>query len=186
VSQQVIHADFVSLDPETGPEDRRRVIEAASRLKSLPQVVAAGVIEAGAGDPFDMVFYFVLHGFSELEPFGTDARYVRFLQGELAPRLKAFAGADVRLDEDLAGSGEEAACLALIAPDETYDWEVRQALQDWLQENGAEAGAVGVAVGERQAYRGLALAFGGSLRQAPLPDETRYRATLLRGRARPL
>ena len=46
----------------------------------------------------------MLEGFTYLEPFGTDARYVRFLQGTVAPRLKAFAGADVSLDAPFEAS----------------------------------------------------------------------------------
>ena len=83
---------------------------------------------------------------------------LQVLQGAVAPRLKAFAGADVRLDSGFAPEAGSAACLAIMAPEETYDWEVREALQAWCEATGASSTAVGLAVGEKQMYRGAALA----------------------------
>jgi hypothetical protein len=45
-----------------------------------------------------------------------------------------------------------------VAPDESYDWEVSDALSQWAATQ-AESFVVGVAVGERQRYRGVALVF---------------------------
>jgi hypothetical protein len=188
VSQQVLHLDFISLSPETGPDDRIQLLDAASQLVALPQVEALGVIEAhgASGSDFDLVFYFLLPDFAALEPFGTDARYAGFLQGAVAPRLKAFAGADVRLDADFIADGEVATCIAVMAPEETYDWEVRDALKTWSEACGVEATSVGLAVGEKQLYRGAALAFGASLAIAPRPDAEQFRSSLISGAARTL
>ena len=188
MSQQVLHLDFISLSPSTGPHDRKQLFEAASQLAALPQVESLGVIEAdaAAGSDFDLVFYFLLPDFMALEPFGTDMRYAGFLQGAVAPRLKAFAGADVRLEDDFAADGAGAACLALMAPEETYDWEVREALQAWRDASGGASGATGLAVGEKQMYRGAALIFGTALNPAERPDATRFRSTLIAGTARAL
>jgi hypothetical protein len=186
VSQQVLHLDFVSLSPSTGPDDRRQLTAAAVTLSEIDHVTAIGVIEGEAGSDFDLAFYFVLSDFTELEPFGTDARYSRFLQGEVAPRLKGFAGADVRLEADFAANGSLGAVIALMAPDETYDWEVRDALQVWAGETGATTVVVGLAVGERQAYRGLALALADTLNNAASPEPGRFRATTVRGTTRQL
>lgn len=186
MSQQVLHLDFVSLSPATGPQDRQQLIEAAGALAAIDGVIATGVIEGEAGSVFDLAFFFVLNDFTALEPFGTDPRYSRFLQGEVAPRLKAFAGADVRLEEDFTASAGRGAVIAAMAPDETYDWEVREALQAWADATGGTTSAVGLAVGERQAYRGVALAFGATLQDAPAPDPQRFRANILRGEARQL
>jgi hypothetical protein len=186
VSRQVLHLDFVSLSPATGPQDRELLIDAAGALAAIEGVTAVGVIEGEAGSDFDLAFYFVLGDFAALEPFGTNARYSRFLQGEVAPRLKAFAGADVRLDDDFAEVTGSGATIAVMAPEETYDWEVREALQGWSEATGAATAVVGLAVGERQAYRGVALAFGESLRQAPSPDPVRFRTATVSGAARRL
>ncbi len=186
MSQQVLHLDFVSLNLTTGMDDRRQLIEAAAGLSSLDRVIAIGVIEGEAGSDFDLAFYFVLSEFAALEPFGTDPRYSRFLQAEVAPRLKGFAGADVRLEADFEPGDSLGVVLALMAPDETYDWEVREALQAWAQEIGAPRTAVGLAAGERQLYRGVALAFAETLQPATAPDLERFRATTVRGPARAL
>jgi len=186
VSEQVLHLDFVSLSPTTGPDDRRLLMAAAAALSVVHGVVAIGVIEGEAGSDFDLAFYFVLSEFAALEPFGTDPRYSRFLQGAVAPRLKGFAGADVRLEDDFAADGSLGAVIALIGPDETYDWEVRDALLAWAQETGAPRTVVGLAAGERQLYRGVALAFGDTLQAASAPDPERFRATKVGGRARML
>jgi hypothetical protein len=156
-------------------------------LAELPQVQTLGAIEAdpASESDFDLVVYFLLPEFTALEPFGTDSRYAGFLQRAVAPRLKAFAGADVRLEADFAADGDHAACLALMAPEETYDFEVREALQTWCD---AATGSsdVGLAVGEKQIYRGAALAFGANPIAAERPDASRFRTTLIAGTARSL
>jgi hypothetical protein len=188
VSQQVIHLDFISLSPATSPEDRKQLINAAAKLSALPQVVSLGVIESDAGPrpDFDLVFYFLLPDFASLEPFGTDRRYIEFLQGNIAPRLKAFAGADVRLEDDFEAVGPLGACLALMAPEETYDWEVRDALRAWGDAVAAGAAVVGLAIGEKQMYRGVAIAFADSLKAAEKPEASQFRTTLVSGTARML
>ena len=187
MTQRVLHLDFVLLNDRAGPEDREALFAAAAELATLPQVEAVGVIEAekGSDSDFDLVFHFLLPDFTALEPFGTDPRYVAFLQGAVAPRLKAFAGADVRLDDDLEAEGDFAACLAIMAPEETYDWEIHDALQASSRDvDGAVA--IGLAVGEKQLYRGAALAFGSAVPSLTRPDETKFRSTLISGPARTL
>jgi hypothetical protein len=186
VSRQVLHLDFISLSPATGLQDREQLIEAAGALAAIGGIIATGIVEGEPGSDFGLAFYFVLDDFAALEPFGTDPRYSRFLQGEVAPRLKAFAGADVRLDDDFAAAAGRGAVIAVMAPDETYDWEVREALDTWAGATGATIAVVGLAVGERQAYRGVALAFGADLHDAPAPDPQRFRASVLRGATRQL
>jgi len=188
VSLQVLHLDFISLSPIAGPDGRKQLLEAAAQLSVLPQVQSLGAIEADAepGSDFDIVFYFLLPEFSALETFGTDSRYAGFLQRAVAPRLKAFAGADVRLEDDFALSGTEAACLALMAPEETYDWEVREALQGWCDSAAGSSSVVGLAVGEKQMYRGAALAFGAARIAAERPEASRFRSTLIAGTVRTL
>jgi hypothetical protein len=163
-------------------------MEAAAQLSALPQVQSLGAIEADAGlrSDFDLVFYFLLPEFSALEPFGTDSRYAGFLQRSVAPRLKAFAGADVRLEDDFALSGAQAACLALMAPEETYDWEVLEAMLGWCDSAPGSSSVVGLAVGEKQMYRGVALAFANTPIAAEHPDASRFRSTLIAGTVRTL
>jgi hypothetical protein len=99
----------------------------------------------------------------------------------VAPRLRAFAGADVTLDAPFEGLLPYAACLAIEAPPETYDWEVRESLLAWCEGTGTRR-LVGLAAGERQRYRGLALVFADERIDAPVVQ----RATLVQGRTRGL
>lgn len=185
MSGQVLHVDFISLSTDAGPEGREPLIAAAEELSTVTQVITLGVIEADAGSDFDLAFYFLLPDLESLERFGTDTRYAAFLQREAAPRLNRFAGADVRLESDYAARGSSAACLALMAPDETFDWEIREALQAWTQASEAGTANSGLAVGERPLYRGLALVFGETLAPAQRPAG-KFTSTLVAGRARAL
>ena len=188
MSQQVLHLDFIALRPETGPSDREHLLEAAAQLSTLPQVQSLGAIEADpeSQSDFDLVFYFLLRDFADLEPFGTDSRYASFLQGAVAPRLKAFAGADVRLEADFQSGGGYAACAALMAPDETYDWEVRDALQGWCDALRGGSSDVGLAVGEKQLYRGAALTFGPNPLGISTRQTSQLKMTQIAGNARTL
>ena len=188
MSQQVLHLDFIALAQQAGPSDREAIVSAAQGLANLPQVDAVGAIESdeASGSDFDLVVYYLLADFTALEPFGTDPQYTAFLQGTVAPRLRAFTGADVRLDEDWPGSEDYGACLALIAPEETYDWEVREALQEWRDAKPAEVTSLGLAVGEKQLYRGAALVFGDRGVVSSERGTPRFPATLVQGQARAL
>jgi hypothetical protein len=182
----VLHLDFIGLAPGVGPEARAALIAEAGRLAALDEVEGVGVIEADEGSDFDVVLWFLLPSFEALEPFGTDARYTHFLQGTVARVVKGFAGADVRLEGQTAPVDGPAACLALAAPDETYDWEVRQTLSAWAEGTASGSSSIGLAVGERQRYRGVAIAFGEGARTAPRVDEGRFGSTLVLGTARTL
>ena len=185
MSQQVLHLDFIKLTPEAGPEQRTQLEAVAAQLAAIEGVITIGVIEAEAASDFDVAFWFLLRDFVSLEPFGTDPHYSQFLQGTVARMLSAFAGANVKLEDDFEGSEGTAACLALMGPDEAYDFEVREALEAWSSEAGASAATIGLAVGERQQFRGIAIAFGTSA-ETPKPDIEPFRATLVRGHARVL
>ena len=111
---------------------------------------------------------------------------MHFLQAELAPVLKALAGADVILDGDFSASGERGACLALAARPETYDWEIRERLLRWAETQADVGSAMGLATGERQRYRGLAVAFGGTDWRPARPSDAGMEAVFLTGRVRRL
>jgi hypothetical protein len=186
VSPQVLHLDFIALIDDTASSRHASLIKGATELLALDQVVDAGLIEADDHSDYNLAFYFLLPDFLALEPFGTDPRYSRFLQKDVAPVLRSFAGADLLLEQDLRPRAGPAACIALTAPAETYDWEVREALDAWAEQLGAEARATGLAAGERQRYRGACLAFGGNTAvAAPIPD-SRFHTTLVRGNAKGL
>lgn len=184
MSEQVLHLDFIKLTPETTAAHRAGLDAAATRLQEIDGVIGTGVIEADATSDFDVAFWFLLRDFAALEPFGTHPGYIRFLQGTVAPLLSGFAGADVKLDAAFESRDGDASCLALMGPEEAYDFEVREALETWAQESGPASAAIGVAVGERQQYRGAAIAFGTST--GSRPEIEPFRATLLRGTARRL
>lgn len=187
MSQPVLHLDFIAFRPGVSSEQRVDLIATAAALQAIDGVEAIGMLEVdGEGGSFDVAFWFRLRDFGALEPFGTDPRYVRFLQGSVAPLLRGFAGADVTLTPESETIEGDAACLALTGPEETYDFEVREALAAWAQEHEAAAATIGVAVGERQMYRGAALVFGGRTRTATAPPAGPFQATLLRGAARKL
>ena len=141
-----MHIDFVTLAPATGAEARSDILAQAAALAEIESVLEAGVIEAEAGSDFELALYFLLPRFSALEPFGTDGRYVRFLQGTVAPHLGTFAGADVHLEDDFDGPMASASCLALAAPPETYDWEIRGSLSAWAAGLSGSR-VIGIAVG---------------------------------------
>ena len=185
MSEQVLHLDFIKLTPETSREQRSQLEAAAQGLRAIDGVTGVGVIEGEAGSDFDLAFWFVLRAFTSLEPFGTDPRYAKFLQASVAPLLQAFAGADVKLDDEFEADDGVAACLALIGPEEAYDFEVREALEAWSGPTRAACTAIGLAVGERQVYRGAAIGFGV---QGPIetPEIEPFRATLIAGQARTL
>ncbi|HLF72352.1 MAG TPA: hypothetical protein VI759_09400, partial [Dehalococcoidia bacterium] len=96
----VLHADLIALADQSDAA-RERLIEAAARVAEIEHVLAAGAIEADAGSEFDVVLFFALADLAALEAFGTDERYTRFLQQDVAANLRAFAGADVSIDAGL-------------------------------------------------------------------------------------
>ena len=184
MSEYVLHADFVSLSSDAGPNPQDELFSVAAGLSELDAVISCAAIEGDEASDFQLAFLFLLRDFASLEPFGTDPRYSRFLQGTVAPVMSAFGGADLRLDTVPALEGH-LACLALTAPEDTYDWEVRTALEDWASSAAASGSyAVGLTVGERQRYRGLALAHVPSSRATPRPKLARCESTLIRGAAR--
>lgn len=185
MTAQVLHIDLIKLAAETGSDQRARLAEAASELVEIDGVVSAGIIEGSEESDFDIAVWFALREFLALEPFGTDPRYSRFLQGEVAPMVQGFAGADVALEEAIAARDGPAACLALMGPEEAYDFEVREALSTWAEGARAAGSAIGLAVGEKQIYRGAALVFGAS-EQASRPDVEPFRGTLVAGEGRTL
>lgn len=152
---QVLHIDLVLLREDVTEADRAALYEEATLLAALDGVDALGVIECEADCDFEIAFFFVLRSFAELEAFGTDPRYIRFLQGGIARSLRSFAGADVRLQGPWPGAAPHGACIALMATPQTYDWQVSGALQGWL----GATGVGGLAVGERQRYRGVGMTF---------------------------
>jgi hypothetical protein len=176
--------DFINLTPEAGPEDRRRLEAAATGLFAIDGVEEIGVIEGESGSDFDIALWVRLRDFASLEPFGTDPEYTRFLQGTVAPMLRGFAGVDVTLESGFEAKPGPVACLALMGPDEAYDFEVREALAAWAEAIGATSAAMGVAAGERQLYRGAAIAF--EARPAGRPEVAPFTTTLVSGRARVL
>jgi hypothetical protein len=155
--QQALHVDFISLGDATG-KAMKTILQAASELSEMEPVVEARAIEARPGADFDLAVCFLLRSTADLEPFGTDARYVRFLQGIVAPKLSAFSGASVRLDGAFPGPMGYAGCLAVEAPEETYAWEISEKLAGWCRAQPG-VGVAGLAIGERQRYRGLAIVF---------------------------
>jgi hypothetical protein len=158
----LLHVDLVLLRDDIDEGAREGLRSGAGALATLPGVLSIFEIEAGAGSDFDRAYVFTVGSLSDLEAFGTDPRYIRFLQGGLARAMRSFGGCDVQLQGPLPPAGDIASCLALAASPQTYDWQVREALTAW-----APSGAVGLAIGERQRYRGLGLMFSDQPVQRP-------------------
>ncbi len=186
MTDQVLHVDLISLKPTTDAAEQRDLISEAAALLSLEQVVGGGVIKAEAGSHFDLAVFFALTDFAALEPFGTHPAYSRFLQGKVAPLLKAFAGADITIDKPLELFDGYGACLALAAPEEAYDWEIREKLEQWRDLAIGTASVIGLAIGERQHYRGFAMSFSDTPFDPPGPPNSRFDTAIVKGRTRPL
>ena len=152
----VLHVDFISI-AAMATAGRAAIVEAAADLARIEGVIGVGAIKGSAASDYDLAVYCLVATFMDLEPFGTHPRYTRFLQGTVAPYLRAFSGADVRLDGPLVDSKPFGACIAAEAAAETYDWEVSQQLAGWAES--FDGAVVGLAIGERQRYRGVALGF---------------------------
>jgi hypothetical protein len=153
----VLHVDLVLLREDVTDDARASLLESAGELAGIERLGAAGVIEGDHGSDFDLAFFFTLGSLADLEVFGTDIRYVRFLQGGLAGAMRSFGGADVQLTSALNAGGPFAACAGLAAAPQTYNWQVREALERWAGER--QGAACGLAIGDRQRYRGIGLMF---------------------------
>jgi hypothetical protein len=70
--------------------------------------------------------------------------------------MRSFGGADIQLESELPDGDNFAASVALAASPQTYDWQVREALTSWTE---GKPAAAGLAVGERQRYRGIGIMF---------------------------
>ena len=186
MSEQVLHVDLIALGDHANAAKRDELISAAKSLRAIEHVLAVGLIDATEASDYDLVVYFLLDGVASLEPFGTDPRYSQFLQGSVAPILRGFAGTDVKLETELEMTDGPAALMAIAAPEETYDWEVREALELWTQSLRAQGVAIGVAVGERQRYRGAGIAYGGDALAAAHPPDSPFSTTIVAGQARRL
>jgi hypothetical protein len=178
----VLHVDLVLLREDLGSDAREGLNFEAAALRDLPGLVGAGVVEAAPESDFDVAFLFALDSLPHLEDFGTNPRYIRFLQGGLAQAMRSFGGADVQLQGELREPAAHAACLALAATPQTYDWQVRDALSRWT--GGADG--VGLAVGERQRYRGLGLMFADQPIARPLIGFEGFGVDFIAGRYRRL
>jgi hypothetical protein len=182
---QVLHADFISFAAGPNADALEEVLRAAAGLAGLPGVEGVLAIEAMDEGDFDAGVFFLLSDLGALESFGADQRYTAFLQRVVAPLLGGLAGADVRTEGEAPAAVEQAACLALVAPPHAYDWEVKNALTAW-QDRASGRGMVGMAVGERQRFRGLALAGVRSGEAVTRPEIKGFAVSMISGRLRVL
>ena len=186
MSQTILHADFISLAKDVTGEARRDLLTRAAELVTIDGVIAGASIDGDDGSDFDIALLFAVESLQALERFGTDARYVRFLRDDAAPALRALAIADVRLESSLPAPGPYAACLAIAAAEETYDWQVRDALQAWADGVAGATAAVGLASTERQRFRGLAFCAAAGPVARPVDLPAGFAVTFVGGRARSL
>jgi hypothetical protein len=186
VTAQVLHADFITLNATATVAAKDALLEEAGSLSDLDEVVSVTVVEGESDSGVELALFFVLKEFTALEPFGTAGRYSGFLQGRVAPLLRGLAGADVQLEHDFPAPAQNAACLAIAAPPETYDWEVRSLLSGWAGRLNAGSSTFGLAIGERQRFRGLAVTFSPAPLAMQPPQMARFGAMLITGKARAL
>ena len=154
----VLHVDLALLREDAGEAAVDRLLSEAAALASLPGVSGISCVRGLEGSDFDLAFLFGIESLGGVENFGTDQRYVRFLQEGLGRALRSFGGADVLLTGRgvMPQEAAFAACAAVACGPQTYDWQVRAALDRWTAGGSALSG---LAVGERQRYRGLAVMF---------------------------
>jgi hypothetical protein len=165
----LLHVDLVLLREDVSQGALADLSGEAAALRDLPGVLTIAeiaaepaLLEARISD-FDRAFIYMLDSQSGLEEFGTHPRYVRFLQAGLAGAMRSFGGCDARLVATLPPPAAYAGCLALAATPQTFDWQVREAIAGW-----APDGACGLALGDRQRYRGIGLML--SHQPVPRPD----------------
>jgi hypothetical protein len=186
VAGPLLHLDLIAIAPTASPEARTGLVEAATALNSIPGVDCLLIIEAEAASDFDLALLISLTDARSLEPFGTDQRYTRFLQTSVAPLLGNLAGADLQLEAPLEASDGHAACLAIAAAPQTYDWEVRKALDDWLTALNPRASVLGLAYGDKQRFRGGAIAVSQQPLTAARPTDRHLAPVLIAGSLRRL
>jgi hypothetical protein len=162
LTQRGLHADFISLRPEAEPAAIEALLTAATALAELPMVERVYVLDPDAGAAYDLIVLFFLDSATAIEGFGTDPRYARFLQGAVAPVLQHLDGADLGIEGDAGDDLPYAACYCLAAPLQTFDWEARDRMNAWRDGLDAAWSVTGIATGDRDRFRGVALAVGES------------------------
>jgi hypothetical protein len=139
----------------TTDEQRDQLVTSFSGLLPVTEAAALGCVTAGdGGSTHDLALFAYLTDAAALERFGTDARYMRYLQHSFLPLIEDFVSADVEVETGPATGYEFAVCFCLDIPPATYDWQVRALLSRLTSASkAAVSAAVGIALNERQSYR---------------------------------
>ncbi|MDI6856756.1 MAG: hypothetical protein QME71_00325 [Dehalococcoidia bacterium] len=151
----VLHLLLVRLKARDRHENGEALVSRFLRLQHACEVLRLGcVVGSRAGSTHDLALFAYLADAAALERFGTDARYMRFLQQSFLPAVGDFVTMDIVIDDGpLPENRPSALCFCLNVAPATYDWQVRSLLERFIAAPGASAASLGMALNDRQPYR---------------------------------
>lgn len=151
----VLHLLLVRLKPRARDGNGEALVSEFLRLRHAREVLRLGCVTDGnAGSTHDLALFAYLADAAALERFGTDARYMRFLQQSFLPAVGDFVTMDIAIDDGPLPEGQPSAiCFCLDVAPATYDWQVRLLLERLIATPGASAASLGMALNDRQPYR---------------------------------
>jgi len=191
-----LHLLLVHLRPAVAPGQRDALVEGLTPLRSLKGVLHIGCVEGKEGvSTHDLGLFVYLRDAAALERFGTHPLLMKYLQQFFLPVVEDFVSMDVAVEGGPAERYGAAFCFCLDFRPDTYDWQVRSALEQLAgnTDKGRLLGvSVGVALNQRQPFRAGGLVFAASpsdlsaVRLPPLNADAASRLVAVAGPASPL
>jgi len=162
-----LHLLLVHLRPAVAAGQRDALVEGLTALRSVKDVLHMGRVEGAEGvSTHDLGLFVYLRDAAALERFGTHPLLMKYLQQSFLPVVEDFVSMDVAVEGGPAEQYGAALCFCLDFRPDTYDWQVRSALEQLVgnTDNGRLLGtSVGVALNQRQPFRAGGLVFAASL-----------------------
>ena len=157
-----LHLLLVHLRPAATPGQRDALVEGLTPLRSVKGVLHIGRVEGTGGvSTHDLGLFVYLRDAAALERFGTHPLLMEYLQQSFLPVVEDFVSMDVAVEGGPVEGYGAALCFCLDFRPDTYDWQVRSALEQLAGNTyGRLLGAgVGVALNQRQPFRAGGLVF---------------------------
>jgi len=160
-----LHLLLVHLRPAVAAGQRDALVEGLTALQSLKGVLHIGHVEGTESvSTHDLGLFVYLRDAAALEQFGTHPLLMKYLQQSFLPVVEDFVSMDVAVEGEPVERYGVALCFCLDFRPDTYDWQVRSALEQLAGNTyGRLLGAsVGVALNQRQPFRAGGLVFAAS------------------------